>query len=269
MKFAILTDIHLGPEGYYKGLRKINKDVKFFLNDFVKEMNNNIKPEFVIILGDLVENDNKANDRNNIDYIVKLLKKLECPVYYVAGNHDLKNISEEELAKLFHQKSLYYSFNSGSFHFIVLFSKISKNETIRIANEQKKWLQNDLNSTNKKCIIFAHHGLADQDLKGNPYFEGKPEICLISNRKEIRDIFSASKKVIAVFNSHLHWDKYNIHDNIPYFTIQSLTENEDDKGIASKTHAVVNIDNDKVDVEIKGNYSKKFLHQNIKTKSEI
>jgi 3',5'-cyclic AMP phosphodiesterase CpdA len=266
MKFAILTDIHLGPEGYYKGLRKINNNVKFFLDDFIKEMNNNIKPEFVVILGDLVENDNEVNDRNNIDYIVKLFKKLECPVYYVTGNHDLKNISEEELAKLFHQKSLYYSFDLGNFHFIVLFSKISKNETIWITDKQKKWLQKDLDTTDKKCVVFAHHGLADQDLKGNPYFEGKPEICLILNRKEIRNIISTSKKVVAVFNSHLHWDKRDIHDDIPYFTIQSLTENEDNKGLASKTHAVVNIVNNKVDVEIKGNYPKKFLHQNIKTK---
>mgnify|MGYP001571131869 FL=1 len=262
MKFAILTDIHLGPEGHYKGvLRKINKDVKFFLDDFVAEMNNNAKPEFVVVLGDLVEDDNEINDKDNIDYIVKLLKKLECPVYYVAGNHDLKNISEDELTNLFNQKRLYYSFDSGSFHFIVLFSRVSEDRSIWIPDEQKEWLKQDLNKTDKKSIVFVHHGLADQDLTGNPWFEGKPENCLITNRTEIRNIFSTSNKVIASFNSHLHWDKQDIHDNIPYFTIQSLTENEDDKGIASETHAVVNIEGNKVRVYIKGNYSKKFLHQ--------
>lgn len=98
-------------------------------------------------------------------------------------------------------------------------------------------------------------------MTGNPWFEGKPKNCLIANRTEIRNIFSTSNKVIASFNSHLHWDKQDIHDNISYFTIQSLTENEDDKGIASETHAVVNIEGNKIDVDIKGNYSKKFLHQ--------
>lgn len=96
MKFAILADIHLGPEGYYKGIqRKINKDVKFFLNDFIIEINKNIKPAFVVILGDIIQDENKINDRNNINYIVNLFKKIKYPVYYVAGNHDLKNISEE------------------------------------------------------------------------------------------------------------------------------------------------------------------------------
>jgi len=184
MKFAIITDIHLGPEGFHKGiLRKVNKDVKIFLADFVKEMNKNIKPE----------SDDKIN-------------------FY-------------------------------------------------ISDEQKNWLKNDLDKTDKKCIAFVHYSLADQDLTGNPWFEGKPNKCLIANRKEIRDILSASNKIIAVFNSHLHWDRKNVHENIPYFTIQSLIENEDDKGIASETHAVVNIINDKVDVEIKGNYSKKFLYK--------
>ncbi len=262
MKFAILTDIHLGPKGYYKGiLRKISKDVKIFLDNFVDEMNNNVKPEFVVILGDLVNGVDEVTDKNNIDYIIKLLKKLECLVYYVAGNHDLKNISEDELINLFNQKQLYYSFDSGSFHFIVLFSRVSENRTILIPDKQKEWLKQDLNKTDKKSVVFVHHGLADQDLTGNPWFEGRPENCLIANRSEIRNIFSASNKVIASFNGHLHWDKQDIHDNIPYFTIQSLTENEDNKGIASETHAVVNIEDNKVNVDIKGNYSKKFLYR--------
>jgi len=262
MKFSILTDIHLGSEGYYKSvLRKMNKDVKKFLDDFVSEMNNNIKPEFIVVLGDLIEDDNETNDKKNIDYIVKLLKKLECPVYYVAGNHDLKNISEVELAKLFNQESLYYSFDSDSLHFIVLFSKVLEDRSIWIPDEQKEWLKQDLNKTDRKSIVFVHHGLADQDLTGNPWFENAPEYCLLKNRREIRDLFLTSNKVIAVFNGHLHWNKLDIHNNIPYFTIQSLTENEDNKGIASETHAIVNIEDNKINVDIKGNYPKKFLHQ--------
>lgn len=262
MKFAILTDIHLGPEAHFKGvLRKINKNAKKYIDDFIAEMNNNVKPGFVVVLGDLVEDDNEINDKTNIEYIMKKLTELNCPVHYVSGNHDLLNITESELAKLFDREKLYYSYDFGEYHFVVLFSRFSreaKGRTIWISDGQKKWLDEDLDKTDKKSIIFVHHGLADQDLTGNPWFEGKPEYCLIANRKEIRKIISDSKKVIAVFNSHLHWDKQDVHDNIPYFTIQSLTENEDDKGIASEAHAVVNIDNDKVSVDIKGNYSKKL-----------
>jgi 3',5'-cyclic AMP phosphodiesterase CpdA len=194
---VIITDIHLGPERHWNGiLRKINKNAKAYLNDFVIETNDNVKPEFVVVLGDLIEDDNEINDKKNIDYITKLLTKLKCPVYYVAGNHDLKNISEDGLIKLFNQKSLYYSFDSGDFHFIVLFSKVSEDRTIWISDEQTDWLKQNLEKTNKRTIIFVHHGLADQDLTGNPWFEGRPERCLIANRKEVRDIFSESGKVL-------------------------------------------------------------------------
>jgi len=261
MKFAILTDIHLGLEGHYKWvLRKNNKDVKIFLDDFIEEMNNKINPEFVIVLGDVIEDENEAKDKKNVEYIVDVFKKLKCPVHYVAGNHDLKKISEGDLIKLFHQKSLYYSFDSNDLHHIVLFSKDMEDKTIWISEEQKIRLQKDLNETSKNCVIFVHHSLADQDLTGNPRFEWKPERCLIANREDIRYILAESKKVIAVFNSHLHWDRQNIHDNIPYFTIQSLVENEDDKWIASEAHAIINIHDNKIGVEIRGNYPKKFLH---------
>ncbi|MCX6762984.1 MAG: metallophosphoesterase [Candidatus Moranbacteria bacterium] len=261
MKFAIITDIHLGPEEYHKGiLRKVNKNVKTFLGDFIKEMNKNVKPELVIALGDLIQDENPVSDKDNLNYIIESLKGLNCPVYYVAGNHDLKNISEDDLAKLFKQKSLYYSFDSGHFHFIVLFSK-RFDDKIRfyISDKQKKWLQKDLDGTEKQCLVFVHYGLADQDLTENPFFEGKPEKCLVMNRKEIRSILSKSKKVIAAFDSHLHWNRMYKHNSIPYFTIQSLVENEDDKGLPSQAYAVVDIEDKKISVEIKGNYPKKFI----------
>lgn len=261
MKFAILTDIHLWDKCIYDWInRKINNNVKNLLKKFINEMNNNIKPEFVIVLGDHIEDINKIDDKKNIKYIVNLLKKLNNPVYYAIWNHDIKNLSEDELKKLFNQKSLYYSFDLNDFHFIILFSKSNKYKNIWISEEQINWLKKDLNIINKKTIIFVHHGLADQDLTNNKYFEWKPERCLIFNRKEIRNIFSESKKVIAVFNSHLHWNNLDIHDNIPYFTIQSLTENEDNKWIPSEAYAIVNINNNETNVEIKGNYPKKFSY---------
>ncbi|MDA3802643.1 MAG: metallophosphoesterase [Patescibacteria group bacterium] len=263
MKFAILTDIHLEETRLKKliriikgVLRFINKDVKKYIDEFVMEMKNNVKPEFIVVLGDLVFECDKKNDMKSIEYIVKELNKLDCPVYYVAGNHDLKNITEDELAKLFNQDKLYYSFDSNNYHFICLYSEEVKDKSIRIKEEQLDFLKNDLDKTDKKTITFVHHGLADQDLTGNPWFEGKPQRCLIANREEVRSILENSGKVISSFNSHLHWDRKHVHNNIPYYTIQSLIENEDDKGIASEAHAVVNVEEDKVDVKIKGNYPK-------------
>ncbi len=261
MRFVVLSDIHIGPEGYYKGiLRRVSKDVKIFLDDFVEDMISNVKPDFIVVLGDLINDVNSLVDKQNIDYIVKLLKKVGCPVYYVVGNHDLKNISDVEFLNLLGHGSLYYSFDVGDYHFVVLYSVVLDDQTIVVPEEQVKWLRRNLNETDKQSIVFVHHGLAEHNLHGNPWFEGKPKNCLIANREEVRDVLSESNKVVASFNGHLHWNRYHVHDNIPYFTIQSFTENEDNKGIASEAYAVVDVEDDKISVDVKGNYPKKFLH---------
>ncbi|HLM83727.1 MAG TPA: metallophosphoesterase [Candidatus Bathyarchaeia archaeon] len=264
MKFAIITDIHMGPDGFFKGVRrKIGTNVVEFVNNFIETMNNEVKPSFVVVLGDLIEDENPDNDKEHMLFLVESFRKLSCPVYFVAGNHDLKNISEDELVGIFKQDKLYYSFDSGELHFIVVFSrKIQiKGEGFTITDEQIEWLKEELAKTKKDCVIFMHASLAEQDLTGNPWFEGRPESCLILNRNEVRSIFENSGKVKAVFNSHLHWDKMHLHNSIPYFTLQSLVENEDDKGIPSQSYHVVNIDGKKVTVEVRGNYPKTFIHQ--------
>jgi len=262
MRFAILTDIHLGPEGHYQDvIRKISKDVKLFLDEFIQEINAKEKPDFLIVLGDLIEDDTPKNDKANITFIVKKLKEIKCPVYYVAGNHDLKGLSEKELTALLSHPKLFYSYDAKGYHFIVLFSKRTQDEITIIPKKQVQWLESDLEKTKKKCVVFVHHGLAEQNLKGNPWFEGRPNACLIHNRDEVRRILEKSGKVLAVFNSHLHWDKKHVHETIPYFTIQSFVENEGNKSIPSKAFAIIDIEPNKILVEVKGNYPKKFSHE--------
>lgn len=247
----------MGPEGYWKGiLRRVNNDVKLYLTNFVNEMNTNIQPEFVMVLGDLIQDENKEKDEENIIYVVNLLSKLNCPVYYVAGNHDLINISEDKLTLLFKEDRLYYSFDHNDIHFIVLFARSVNHRDAIIDEEQLEWLKQDLNESHYKTILFVHFGLADQNLQGNPWFENKPEYALVRNRKTVRGILEDSDKVLVVFNSHLHWDRKDVHNSIPYYTIQSLTENEDNKGIASEAYAIVDIVDDKVSAKIEGNYKK-------------
>jgi hypothetical protein len=95
-------------------------------------------------------------------------------------------------------------------------------------------------------------------LTGNPRFEGSENACLIQNRSTIRTIIEESKKVVAVFNGHLHRNHFDVHNDVPYYTIQSFTENEDNKGIPSEAYAIVDINDTHSQVEIKGKYPKNF-----------
>lgn len=259
MKFAVLSDLHLGLELDYADLSVDSETyVKQVLAGFIHEMNTSVHPEFVVVLGDLIEDVDAVTDVRRMRYVLDTLSQLSCPVYCVAGNHDTVHI--HNLSEIFGRKRLYYSFDSHTHHGVVLFSQVHTDGTSSISAEQRAWLAQDLKSTTKPTLVFVHHSLADQDVSGNPWFDGMPDKCLVANRQEVRKILSDSQKVVACINGHLHWDRYHVHDNIPYFTIQSAIENEDSQGVPSNTFGVITVDDRKVIVDIHGTYPKQFRH---------
>ena len=74
-------------------------------------------------------------------------------------------------------------------------------------------------------------------------------------RRRLRRIIETSKKVIAVFNGHLHWNHFDLCGGIPYVTVQSLIENldEDAPGRPAAAHAVCRLSDKRLIVEIAGN----------------
>ena len=84
---------------------------------------------------------------------------------------------------------------------------------------------------------------------------------MIHHREEIRKILEDSKKVRAVFNGHLHWNKMDVHNGIPYFNIQSLVENFKGEDQPSKTWAIVEITPKAINVDIQGADKQMYLHE--------
>ncbi|MCH8520198.1 MAG: metallophosphoesterase [Nanoarchaeota archaeon] len=265
MKFAILNDIHYGEERIDNGIvRKFSKQADILVSNFIEDMNSNIKPEFVLILGDLIESKNHDTDLKSLMYLKsKLEENLNSNLFYCIGNHEQRALKREEVNTILNLKNQYYSFQRGEIYFIVLYSIEVNSKNIDdcynyIDDEQVRWLREELINTSKKVIIFVHHCLADQKLKGNPYFNNQESNCLIKNRVEIREIINKADNVICVFNSHIHWNKLDVHDNIPHITLQSLVENEENKGIPAGAYTIVGVENNEINVDIKGNYPLKY-----------
>jgi len=271
MLFSIISDIHLGPldRGFIKGVqRKLSNLSEELLEEYVNKMNTLVQPDFVINLGDVIEDiSNKNIDIKNYKKGIKILQKLKMPLYHAIGNHDLRTLTEEDIKNILGYNELYYSFDYQDWTFIGLFSQIIGNHTVDITDiktvipqKQLKWLKNTLAKTNKKTIIFLHYSLADQDLKDNFWFERDKVNALVTNRKEVRKIITQSGKVKAVFNGHLHWNKQTIHNNIPYYTVQSLIENFNNDGLASKSYTLVTLNKNNLKVEVKGNDPAQYTH---------
>lgn len=263
MRFAIISDIHLGREELLKGFGiELKKPILPLLKEFIENINQDSEVKFIVQLGDLITADNLNQDKKNLSLILDLLNKSNVPVYHVSGNHDFWHL-EQELKGITSYDELHYSFDMEDFHCVALFSEPVRKigggvSHIRINQEQVGWLKKDLKKTNKKTIVFVHHSLAEENLKYHFWFENRPNVCLIQNREEVRNIIEDSGKVVAVFMGHLHWNRPNNHNSIPYFTLQSMVQDIDRKGFPSNSYTIIDIDKKSINVNIKGNVPKKF-----------
>lgn len=264
MKFAIINDSHIGPSqsGFEKGVhRKLVNQSESILESIITTLNQVEKPEFVVNLGDSIEDvTDRQTDRQSFKKFLALVSPLTAPIYHLIGNHDVRTLPEAEIAKLLGYEKMYYSFDSGQFHFTVLSFTITGDHTnvkedisAVVPPEQIVWLKDNLAKTNKPTIVFSHYGLAEDEMKGNFWFEGEKHYALLSNRTEVKKILEQSGKVRAVFNAHQHWNKMHVENNIPYFTLTSMSENFRNDGIPTKAYTIVSLDQDKIAVDVHGN----------------
>lgn len=257
MRLALFTDQHFGPEARFDGkLRKLSHQADALTRDFVARMNQHEKPDLVVNLGDVIEDESPELDAKRYGHFVHVLQGLDCPVLHVAGNHDSIHLDDEQLVGLMGQETLHFSQDRKGVHLVALRSVERKDRDVRLPDDQVEWLERDLANTSLPTLVFVHHPLSDMTLTGNRWFEKAPHICRIANRRQVRTILEQSHKVRAVFNGHAHWNHLDVIGGIPYVTLQSLIENvdEDAPGRAAAAHAVVDVLPKRLLVEVRGQH---------------
>ena len=259
LTIGIVTDLHFGPEARWEGkLRKLTHHAGALASDFVRAMNDEVKPDLVVNLGDDIEDESRDADLARYGECQTILRRAHARLINVAGNHDTINLTRVDLNRFWQRDEaahLYSSFDEGGWHFVVLHTAERKDKDVRIAAAQLAWLEADLRATDRPTIVLMHHSASDQDLDDSRWFFGRGHVALVEERAELRRILEASGRVRAVFNGHLHRNHLDVIRGIPYVTIQSLIENLDDDapGRPSAAHAVVRLSRDRIVVRVRGN----------------
>lgn len=125
---------------------------------------NRLRPAFVVITGDLV---NQPGDAAQIAEYQRILHRVDSaiPVYNLAGNHDLENTPTPALIAAYTNQfgPDHYTFRHGGFVGIVLNSVVihSSQQTTNQLAEQERWLRAELEHARQNraqhIVIFAHH----------------------------------------------------------------------------------------------------------------
>ncbi|MBU6455560.1 MAG: metallophosphoesterase [Cyanobacteria bacterium REEB67] len=259
-KFALIADAHIGPEKMYEGaIRKLSRHSLAYLNELTDEMAKKIQPEFVVQLGDLIEDSHeKSEDVDNYLSGLTHFGRLPMPVLNVVGNHDQVNLSDADLRNYGKTDSLFQSCDLGDFHCVVLFSASVAHTDIHIDSAQQEWLAADLAAARKPTLVFLHHPLDEQDLTGNVWFEKYPDYCFVEERAQVRQILANSGKVCAVFNGHVHRNHLATIDGIAYVTVQSLVEKVGEPDVCSRAYGLVEIANGRLTVDVCGADAARF-----------
>jgi len=256
MRFALISDVHLGPAASHQGkLRKLTHLSEELIKAFVRRMRDDVNPDLVINLGDVIEDESAEKDRERYGHFVAMLREIGKPVLHVAGNHDTINLTAAELCGMWgSSETATYSQDHGGIHFAVLRTIEHTGERIELPSEQIEWLERDLATAALPAIVLMHHPASEMRLEGNRWFEKRPNLCRVAERRALRKVIQSSGKVLAVFNGHVHWNHFDVIAGVPYITLQSLIENLDDDapGRAAAAHAVCDLDERRLVVTVYG-----------------
>jgi len=257
LTLGIVTDLHFGPEAHHDGkLRKMTHMAADLARDFVRRMNDEVHPDLVVNLGDDIEDESRDVDLMRYGECQAILRGARAPVVNVAGNHDLVHVNREDLNRFWQRTGpLYYAFDAGGWHFVVLHTIERHDVDVRVPEPQMEWLRADLSASGPPTIVLMHHSASEQSLDDSRWWPGRAHLALVKERAELRRIFEASGRVRGVFNGHLHWNHLDVIAGIPYVTVQSLIENVDDDapGRPAAAHAVVTLGERRMVVRVRGN----------------
>jgi 3',5'-cyclic AMP phosphodiesterase CpdA len=253
---GIVTDLHFGPEARLDGkLRKLTHLAGPLARDVVEQLNA-LAPDFVVNLGDDIEDESRDADLARYGECQAILRTARAPLVNVAGNHDTIHLNRDDLSRFWQRSGpLYYSFDQGGWHFVVLHTLERKDVDVSIPERELDWLRADLAASRGPAVVFMHHSASEQSLDDSRWWPGRSHLALVRERVELRRLFEHSGRVRAVFNGHLHWNHLDVIHGIPYVTVQSLTENLDDDvpGRPAAAYAVVRLQDRGMIVRVRGN----------------
>jgi 3',5'-cyclic AMP phosphodiesterase CpdA len=257
LAFAIVTDLHFGPEARWEGkLRKLTHRAGELARAFVARMNDEVRPDLVVNLGDDIEDESREADLARYGECQEILRGARAALVNVAGNHDLIHLNREDLNGFWRRSGpLYYSLDLRGWHFVVLHTIERKDVDVRLPDTQLEWLRQDLAAGEGPAIVLMHHSASEQHVEDSRWWPGRSHLALVKERAELRRILEESGRVRAVFNGHLHWNHLDVIRGIPYVTVQSLIENleEDGPGTPAAANAVVRMTERNIVVRVQGN----------------
>jgi len=159
----------------------------------VREINAKVKPDFVVVTGDLV---NYGRDLASLRRVKAILGRLACPCYPVIGDHD----SRASWREVFGAARLNYAFTHRGWRFLAVDCNPGRLDPPTMA-----WLERALRTqTTTPTILLIHRPLVIPEIyvQAARRLYGVP--LLTENAGEVRKLLVKRGNVRAVLAGHCH-----------------------------------------------------------------
>lgn len=228
MKIGLFTDCHYCYADYIGGNRRpllsINK-IKEAMDEFKKS-----NVDIVFCLGDMTDHDKNSTKEQIIACFkeaMTLISSYGIPFYLVPGNHDYLVMTAEDMEREANFKIPPYAVDTEDLSFIVLDANYRSNmerfdragvewTDSNLPPEQISFLEKQLSSINKQCVVLVHENL-------DPSVD---KMHIIKNADNVRKIIKSSGNVQMVIQGHYHNGNETTVDGIPYLTLCAMCEGE-------------------------------------------
>lgn len=212
--FIHLSDPQFGMFGAFEKHNSLEKET--ILMQKAVDAINRLKPKYVLITGDLV------NDRNNEEQI-KEYKRLtslinkKIPVYEIPGNHDVGNDALNEDVERYKERfgSDRFSFGYKNTYVIGINTNLIWGENIPLEAEQYNWLKEELKQGQKYKyrIVAGHHPIYVKE----PNEQKSYENLSLAKRTEYLELFR-NNRVNMYLSGHLHFPANDSSAGVPLCT---------------------------------------------------
>jgi len=184
---------------------------------------NALKPDFVIICGDLVHH---AVD-STYKVFWEMKEQFNIPCYLAAGNHDVGKVPTNKSLRFYRKKigKDYYDFNYQGVSFIVTNSQLWKSHVKGESEKHDKWFRKTLSKSDKKgepVIVVGHYPIFLGQLHEEETYSNLP----LKQRLDILNLF-AQNNVKAYLSGHSHSTLINTHQNIQLVSGETTSKNFD------------------------------------------
>lgn len=212
--FVQMTDIQMGMIS-----KNTNNDAEIGLYTAAIQEVNRLKPAFVVITGDFVNNRTDTNQINAFKKLTALINK-KIRVFLIPGNHDVGQIPDKEKLDFYFG---YYPPDKFDFMYKgVQFTGINScliNSGIEEEVQQMDWLKTTLTkqSTKVRKIIFTHHPFFITDIHEKDSYSNIP----LAKRIEYMQLFK-NNGVKFIFAGHYHNNAQAQHEGIQMITTSAV-----------------------------------------------